>query len=150
MEVQSVMKSKVGPIYLTASDKGLTGVFWRKRPVSMGSSRFLAQAERELREYFEGRRRKFSVPLDFDGTEFQRKVWRELAKIPYGKTISYSDLAARIGHDRAVRAVGTANGRNPLSIVVPCHRVIAANGALGGYTAGLKVKSELLAIEGWS
>lgn len=150
MEVQTVMKTKAGLLYLTASDKGLTGVYWRKQRVPVGESKILKRAVREIGEYFEGRRQKFSVPLAFDGTEFQVKVWSQLRKIPFGKTISYSDLAERIGNPKAVRAVGAANGQNPFSILVPCHRVISNSGKLIGYSGGLKAKALLLEIEGGS
>lgn len=147
MQIQSVMKTKAGLLYLTASDKGLTGVYWRKPKIPVGSSKILVQAEKELKEYFEGRRTKFTVALDLAGTDFQKKVWRQLAKIPYGKTVSYSDIAAKIGQEKAVRAVGAANGRNPISILVPCHRVISNSGKLTGYSGGLKAKALLLEIE---
>jgi methylated-DNA-[protein]-cysteine S-methyltransferase len=147
MEVQTGIRTKAGFLYLTASDKGLTGVYWRKQRVPLGDSKFFKQAERELLEYFEGRRQRFTVALDFAGTKFQMKVWRQLAKIPYGKTISYTDLAAKIGQPLAVRAVGAANGRNPLSIFLPCHRVVSSSGKLTGYSGGLKAKAMLLELE---
>ena len=106
------------------------------------------QAIAELEEYFAGRRRQFDLPLAPQGTAFQVRVWRALGDIPYGQTISYGELARRIGHPRASRAVGLANGANPLPILVPCHRVIGANGALTGFGGGLPVKRALLALEG--
>jgi methylated-DNA-[protein]-cysteine S-methyltransferase len=150
-----MMETKLGRLYLVASEKGLQGVFWRKRKVPMAPSllaelpqcRVLARAVRELEEYLDGRRRKFDLPLDATGTPFQLKVWRELSRIPYGSTWSYGQLATRIGNPRAVRAVGAANGRNPLSIVVPCHRVISSSGALTGYNGGLLAKTKLLELE---
>ncbi len=102
----------------------------------------------QLEEYFAGRRREFDLPLAPQGTDFQRRVWRELTTIAYGQTISYSELARRIGNPRASRAVGLANGANPLPIVVPCHRVIGANGSLTGFGGGLPIKQALLALEG--
>jgi O-6-methylguanine DNA methyltransferase len=102
----------------------------------------------QLREYFSGERKKFSVKLDLSGTKFQLKVWKELTKIPYGRTISYKELATKTGDPKAVRAVGGANGSNPIPIIIPCHRVINANGELGGYSGGLDIKSMLLTIEG--
>lgn len=108
----------------------------------------LQEACRQLEEYFAGRRREFSVPLAPEGTRFQRRVWDELARIPYGETISYRELARRSGNPKASRAVGGANGRNPLPVIIPCHRVIAADGSLGGYSSGLERKRELLALEG--
>ena len=107
----------------------------------------LDAAKRQLAEYFEGIRRDFDLPLAADGTAFQRRVWDELRRIPYGATISYGELARRIGQPTASRAVGAANGRNPLAIVVPCHRVIGADGTLTGYGGGLPVKQALLALE---
>lgn len=102
----------------------------------------------QLREYFAGKRREFELPLAPEGTEFQLRVWRALRAIPYGDTISYGELARRIGNPRAARAVGLANGANPLPIIVPCHRVIGANGALAGFGGGVEVKRALLALEG--
>ena len=107
----------------------------------------LDEAKRQLREYFEGERRDFELPLAPAGTPFQLRVWEELRRIPYGETISYGELARRIGRPTASRAVGAANGRNPLAIVVPCHRVIGADGTLTGYGGGLPVKETLLAHE---
>ena len=107
----------------------------------------LEAAKRQLAEYFEGARRDFDLPLSPEGTAFQRRVWIELRRIPYGKTISYGELARRIGKPTASRAVGAANGRNPLAIVVPCHRVICADGTLTGYGGGLPVKQALLSLE---
>jgi methylated-DNA-[protein]-cysteine S-methyltransferase len=149
------MNSKIGPLYLVASEKGLQGVFWKKQSAAMAKSlkgtsaeiKILMQAVKELQEYFNGVRTKFELPLDFSGTEFQEQVWNQLRKIPYGKTYSYKDIAGQIKNSKAFRAVGTANGRNPLSIVIPCHRVIASNGTLGGYAGGLNIKTRLLNLE---
>ncbi len=102
----------------------------------------------ELTEYFELKRKKFSVPLDEVGTDFQKEIWQELRKIPYGKTVSYKDIALRIGNLEAIRAVGQAMGTNPIPIITPCHRVINSNGNLGGYSAGLMIKVKLLELEG--
>jgi methylated-DNA-[protein]-cysteine S-methyltransferase len=148
-------KTDLGTLYLTANEKGLTGIFWRQPPLSeyggtaVGSvaSCTLDQAETQLEEYFAGERRDFDLPLDLKGTEFQSTVWRELLRIPFGETVSYAQLAQKIRNPKAVRAVGTANGRNPLSIVVPCHRVINSDGGLGGYAGGLAQKARLLEIE---
>jgi methylated-DNA-[protein]-cysteine S-methyltransferase len=101
----------------------------------------------QLSEYFAGRRREFDLPLGPHGTEFQRSVWKALTRIPYGETLSYGELARRIGNPRASRAVGLANGANPLPIVVPCHRVIGADGSLTGFGGGLDIKRKLLALE---
>jgi methylated-DNA-[protein]-cysteine S-methyltransferase len=104
-------------------------------------------ASDELSEYFDGRRQRFTVPVRPEGTPFQRRVWDELCLIPYGTTISYGELARRIGRPRAMRAVGLANGANPIAIIVPCHRVIGSNGRLTGYGGGLPTKERLLALE---
>ena len=108
----------------------------------------LEAASSQLREYFKGRRRDFDLPLDTAGTQFQRRVWRALREIPYGQVRSYRELADSIGAAKAVRAVGAANGRNPLPIVVPCHRVIGSNGQLTGFAGGLAAKETLLKLEG--
>lgn len=107
----------------------------------------LAEARRQLREYFAGKRREFSLPLAPEGTPFQQRVWRELVEIPYGVTISYGELARRLRRPKASRAVGAANGRNPLPIVIPCHRVIGASGDLTGFGGGLHLKVGLLSLE---
>ncbi len=107
----------------------------------------LAESERQLRAYFAGDLREFSVPLDMQGTEFQKQIWRELIKIPYGETRSYMDIAEAIGSPGAVRAVGAANGANPIAIIVPCHRVIGSGGKLVGYGGGLALKKRLLDLE---
>ena len=113
-----------------------------------GSTPVLDELKRELREYFEGERREFDLPLRFSGTNFQRQVWTRLRDIPYGKVISYAELAQSIGNPKAVRAVARANSQNPISILVPCHRVIGADGILTCYAGGLSIKRCLLAIEG--
>jgi methylated-DNA-[protein]-cysteine S-methyltransferase len=107
----------------------------------------LTEAVRQLREYFAGRRTEFDLPLAPEGTAFQRKVWRKLQEIPYGETISYGELARRVGNPKASRAVGSANGKNQIPIVIPCHRVIAGDGGLGGFGGGLPVKEKLLKLE---
>jgi methylated-DNA-[protein]-cysteine S-methyltransferase len=110
-------------------------------------SPILKETATQLQEYFAGDRTDFDLPMELDGTPFQQEVWTELAHIPYGETISYGELARRVGRPRGPRAVGQANGRNPIPIIVPCHRVLASNG-IGGYGGGLKVKRALLALEG--
>ena len=107
----------------------------------------LAEAVRQLREYFAGRRTEFDLPLAPEGTGFQARVWRKLQEIPYGKTISYGELARRVGNPKASRAVGSANGKNQIPIVIPCHRVIASDGTLGGFGGGLTTKEKLLQLE---
>lgn len=150
------MDSPVGPLLLAADDHDLLlvefdsprhraaqGAGWRK-----GSNDVLAQTRSQLDDYFKGDRRDFNLPFSPHGTPFQREVWRALRRIPYGATISYAQLAAWIGRPGAVRAVGAANGRNPLPIVVPCHRVIGADGSLTGFGGGLPTKQFLLTLEG--
>lgn len=154
--IQWRMKSAVGPIYLVASDEGLHGIFWRESGEPFVKSlesdkpavRILVKTIGQLEEYFAGKRKTFDLPLGAEGTEFQKKVWHQLAGIPYGQTVSYREIARRLKNEKAVRAVGLANGRNPLSIVVPCHRVIASDGTLCGYAGGLDVKAKLLKLEG--
>jgi methylated-DNA-[protein]-cysteine S-methyltransferase len=106
-----------------------------------------AEVMRQLREYFDGKLKEFDLPLTLEGTEFQRRVWTSLLAIPYGETISYAELAQRIGNPKAVRAVGLANGSNPIPIIIPCHRVIGSNGSLTGFGGGLVTKKQLLALE---
>ena len=108
----------------------------------------LAAAVAQLGEYFAGRRRRFDVPVQLHGTRFQESVWLELAEIPFGETVSYAELANMVGHPNAYRAVGQANGANPIPIILPCHRVVASGGGLGGYGGGLSMKRQLLALEG--
>lgn len=149
---QYKLKCSKRNLYLIASDKGLCGIFWEKQDIPMvkdlKENIHLNTASLELFEYFKGERKKFSVKLDIKGTDFQKKVWKELQKIPYGKTCSYKDIAIKLNDPNASRAVGTANGKNPICIIIPCHRVIAQNGKLGGYTGGLDIKIELLEVEG--
>jgi methylated-DNA-[protein]-cysteine S-methyltransferase len=139
----------VGPVRLTADARGLTGVFLADHPPDEpGKSPVLAEAARQLAEYFAGDRRSFDLPLALDGTPFQQAVWAELCRIPFGEAISYAELARRVGRPGASRAVGSANGRNRHALVVPCHRVIAADGTLGGYGGGPDRKEWLLRHEG--
>ena len=148
--------SPVGPLLLAASDAGMHTIEFHdaKHPVKRsddwreGDHALLHRAEQQLGEYFAGSRRSFDLPLAPQGTPFQREVWEALAAIPYGETSSYGQLAARVGRPSASRAVGAANGRNPLPIVLPCHRVIGANGALTGFGGGLPTKQFLLKLEG--
>lgn len=140
-------RSPVGIIRLQADDAGLcaAGLAAAAGPDVPGP--FVRQAARELEEYFAGQRRRFDVPLSLHGTPFQLKAWAALCAIPYGQTRSYGEQAAAIGNPRACRAVGMANNRNPVMILVPCHRVIGADGSLVGYGGGLEVKRALLALE---
>jgi methylated-DNA-[protein]-cysteine S-methyltransferase len=150
------MKSPVGKLKLVASAKALVAVLWQQeRPNRLKLDTLkhdrghpiLLEAERQLREYFAGERTRFELPLEPRGSEFQQKVWRALREIPFGKTRSYLDLAKTVGSPKACRAIGAANRENPLSIVVPCHRVIGTDGTLTGYAGGLEKKSSLLALE---
>ena len=152
-----IMPSPLGPVLLTASPVGLSslGFLSETEPPSVlppaaggEAARWLALAREQLVAYFAGRLRVFDLPLDEGGTPFQRQVWQALRAIPYGRACSYAELAAAVGRPRACRAVGNANGKNPLPIVTPCHRVIHADGGLGGYSAGLPIKRFLLELEG--
>jgi len=149
--------SPVGPLKLVAGDRGLAAVLWENddpgrvrlgTPAEDADHPVLRQAQAQLDAYFAGRRRTFSVPLDFIGTAFQKRVWTALLEIPFGETRSYGQLAAHLGHPSAARAVGAANGRNPISIIAPCHRVVGARGQLTGFAGGLEAKAFLLGLEG--
>jgi methylated-DNA-[protein]-cysteine S-methyltransferase len=151
------MASPVGQLRLVASDDGLAAILWERddpKRVPLGPLHeapdhpILCEAERQLGDYFAGTRQRFDLPLDFHGTDFQKSVWAQLLAIPFGETRSYGEIAQAIGQPTASRAVGAANGRNPISIVAPCHRVIGSNGALTGFAGGLEAKERLLAIEG--
>jgi methylated-DNA-[protein]-cysteine S-methyltransferase len=155
--VYKMVESPVGPLKLVATDAGLAGILWATdRPGRVrldvvaedGRHPVLVEAARQLDEYFAGERTQFTVTLDVEGTPFQRKVWTALLTIPWGETRSYAQIAAQIGQPGAVRAVGAANGRNPVSIMAPCHRVIGATGKLTGFAGGLEAKARLLALEG--
>ncbi len=152
-----MMNSPVGKLTLVAKASRLTAILWENdKPdrVRLGpmqeenNNSVLVETERQLNEYFAGKRNGFELELDFVGTEFQRKVWEALLTIPFGETRSYSDIAVQIGNPKAVRAVGAANGKNPISIIAPCHRVIGASGALTGFAGGLAAKKFLLTLEG--
>lgn len=150
------MASPVGILTLVASDSGLSAILWendapgrvRLGPVTDAEDHpVLLAAKEQLGEYFGGRRRSFDLPLAFEGTEFQKQVWTALLRIPFGETRTYGEMARAIGRPSASRAVGAANGRNPISIVAPCHRVVGSKGALTGFAGGLEVKARLLALE---
>ena len=151
------MNSPVGRLKLVGSDRGLAAVLWEdddpkrvrvREFIRDDNHPVLVEAEKQLEEYFAGTRKEFTIELDPLGTDFQKGVWKALAAIPYGETRSYSDIARQLGNLKAVRAVGAANGKNPISIVVPCHRVIGASGELTGFAGGLEAKARLLALEG--
>ncbi len=151
----AVLESPIGPLLLSGTGAGLSAVEFARDgrpafPAAGWREDRSAQAEalRQLAAYFAGELREFDLPLAPRGTAFQLAVWRELQRIPYGETISYAELARRVGRPRAVRAVGAANGRNPLPVVVPCHRVIGSDGRLTGYAGGLNLKHRLLVLEG--
>jgi methylated-DNA-[protein]-cysteine S-methyltransferase len=155
--VYKIVESPVGKLKLVGSDRGLAAVLWendREGRVKLHivdedcDHPVLVAAEQQLREYFAGQRKVFSVKLDFVGTAFQNKVWQALLAIPFGETRSYSDIARQLGNPKAMRAVGAANGRNPISIIAPCHRVIGAGGQLTGFAGGLDAKARLLKLEG--
>jgi methylated-DNA-[protein]-cysteine S-methyltransferase len=155
--VYKTMNSPVGALKLVANDAKLAAILWENdRPdrVRLGPMRedknnsVLVATERQLNEYFAGNRNSFDIELDFAGTEFQKKVWRALLTIPFGETRSYSDIALQVGNIKAVRAVGAANGKNPISIIAPCHRVVGKAGDLTGFAGGLAAKKLLLTLEG--
>jgi methylated-DNA-[protein]-cysteine S-methyltransferase len=145
-----VIESPVGPLYACANDVGLTHL-WLSSDVPIDAplrtTPILARVADQVAEYFAGTRHVFDLPLEAGGTPFQQRVWRALTTIPFGVTWSYGELARAIGNPTASRAVGAANGRNPIGIIVPCHRVIGANGTLTGYAGGLPMKHKLLAHE---
>ena len=144
---QLLIQSPVGPLTLSGDAAALTAVSFGDALTESNSSPLLEQAARELEEYFAGKRQVFTIPLSPAGTPFQRQVWDALREIPYGRTSSYKDIALRIGNSNACRAVGMANNRNPLPILIPCHRVVGADGKLVGYAGGLEVKQTLLELE---
>ncbi|MEG8233552.1 methylated-DNA--[protein]-cysteine S-methyltransferase [Pseudomonas orientalis] len=150
------MPSPVGQLTLVARNDKLGAVLWeteRENRVRLGQlyeandSPVLVETERQLAEYFAGTRNRFELELDFYGTDFQKQVWQALLTIPFGETRSYSQIARQIGNPSAVRAVGAANGRNPISIIAPCHRVVGASGALTGFAGGIEAKQYLLTLE---
>ena len=148
------LDSPIGPLLLAADDAGLRFVLFGKgrrrvapEPGWEPDRGLLTEPVRQLTAYFQGKLRVFDVPVAPAGTSFQRAVWTALQQIPYGETLSYGELARRLGNAKAVRAVGLANGSNPISIIIPCHRVIGSNGSLVGYGGGLPTKQALLALE---
>ena len=154
--VYMYMESPVGALKLVAHDQALVAVMWdnedhkRVRLAELIENiqhPMLLKVKQQLEQYFAGQRQQFNLPLDFQGTDFQQQVWRALLTIPYGETRSYKDIALQIGTEKAVRAVGAANGRNPISIIAPCHRVIGSGGALVGFAGGLDKKQILLSLE---
>jgi methylated-DNA-[protein]-cysteine S-methyltransferase len=152
-----IISSPIGRLKLVAGEEGLVAILWdneRPRPVHLAdlvenpTHPTLLCAERELNEYFSRQRKVFSVALDMRGTSFQKRVWEALLAIPFGETRSYGQIANQLGNPKATRAVGAANGQNPIPIIVPCHRVIGATGKLTGFGGGLEIKDQLLSLEG--
>lgn len=149
--------SPLGILLLASTENGLCGVYFEEHKYFKGTHGWrrddgnphLRTAARQLDEYFTGRRKQFDIALDMPGTGFQRAVWNELSQLPYGETTTYQAIAHRIANPKAIRAAGTAIGRNPVSIIVPCHRVIGTSGSLSGYAGGLERKRYLLAHEGF-
>jgi methylated-DNA-[protein]-cysteine S-methyltransferase len=150
-------ESPLGPMFATAEEDGITHVEFvgakyapdaRADWIEDPRAPDLAACGTQLAEYFAGKRTEFDLPLAPQGSEFQQRVWREIARVPYGKTISYGELAARAGAPGQARAAGAATGRNPVSLVIPCHRIVGSDGSLTGYAGGLERKRELLELEG--
>ena len=155
--VHKIMPSPIGKLKLVASDDGLAAILWeQEKPnrVRLGTTTedkthpVLLKTERQLKEYFDGKRKSFEIELDSAGTDFQKQVWEMLLAIPFGETRTYGQLANQLGNPRATRAVGAANGRNPIAIIAPCHRVIGFSGKLTGFAGGLDAKAHLLNLEG--
>lgn len=153
--VHRIISSPIGKLKLVASENGLCAVLfhagkdsvWAEVSVATDRHPILDRAEKQLAEYFAGTRRDFDLPLDVRGTDFRKSAWKQLCKIPYGETISYGEQAKRMGDAKKSRAAGQANGHNPLAIVIPCHRVVGANGTLTGFGGGLNLKKYLLELE---
>ena len=148
----NTMDSPVAKLTIITSSKGLHAILWdheelTENIVRSGTDKTILKTKQQLTEYFDGKRKVFDLPLVLDGTDFQIQAWKQLLKIPYGKTISYGEQATRIGDKNKARAVGMANGQNPISIIVPCHRVIGSNGTLTGFGGGLDNKAFLLNLE---
>ena len=142
--------SPIGILEIKADDRAITGLCLLKNPSGIrqtSENPLIKETCTQLDEYFAGKRQAFDLPLSPQGTDFQQTVWKQLQEIPYGQTISYSQLAQAIRHPKACRAAGSANGKNPIAIIIPCHRVITSDGGLGGYAYGLNVKKRLLELE---
>ncbi len=154
--VYKLMNSPVGGLKLVGNDNGLAAIMWaedRPRRVNldivgeMPDHPVLLETETQLNQYFAGKRKVFDLPLNFQGTDFQKSVWHALLRIPFGETRTYRDIAIELGNSNATRAVGAANGRNPIAIVAPCHRVVGTDGSLTGFAGGLEAKATLLNLE---
>jgi methylated-DNA-[protein]-cysteine S-methyltransferase len=147
----TILDSPLGEIAVAGDGDAVTGLWFTPPPALLDAERDdvgFGRVARQLDEYFAGRRREFDVPVRLDGSPFERRVWREVRAIPYGQTASYGEIARRIGRPGAARAVGLANARNPVCVIVPCHRVVGADGSLTGYSGGLERKRALLTLEG--
>jgi methylated-DNA-[protein]-cysteine S-methyltransferase len=142
------LKTPIGLLAVTATDQFVIGVDFVSKQKNSSANKISKQAVKELAEYFSGKREKFSVPIFYTGTTWQNKVWNKLLNVPYGSVISYKDLATAVGKTKAARAVGQAVNKNPIAIIVPCHRVIGSRGDLVGYAGGLRKKQQLLLLEG--
>nr|WP_320024410.1 methylated-DNA--[protein]-cysteine S-methyltransferase [uncultured Acetobacterium sp.] len=150
MEYGYIYETSFGKIVLTENGMAITRLIFSEvlpEGVNGMETPLIKKAVQELQEYFSGTRQRFDLPLSPQGTDFQQKVWKALQDIPYGAVCSYKDIARAIGNEKACRAVGGANNKNPISIIIPCHRVIGANGSLVGYGGGLEIKKQLLALE---
>ena len=154
MRYLDTLDTPLGTLQIEATERGLCGIWFPSRSIDQGptsrTNRVISLAKQELNAYFTGDLTTFSVPLDWQGTRFQESVWQALLAIPYGKTVTYGDVARAIGRPRSSRPVGGAVGKNPLPIIVPCHRVIGSDGSLTGFTGGLDIKIRLLELEGHS
>ena len=154
MRYLDTLDTPLGTLQIEATERGLCGIWLPSRSINQGptpgKNRVISLAKQELNAYFAGDLTTFSVPLDWQGTRFQESVWQALLAVPYGKTVTYGDVARAIGRPRSSRPVGGAVGKNPLPIIVPCHRVIGSDGSLTGFTGGLDIKVRLLALEGHS
>jgi len=147
--MEAIIESPLGNILIIEENNELTNLaFTEKDPSEAPKNEFLNQAIEQLDEYFSGSREIFELPINPQGTDFQQKVWQELLHIPYGTTVSYQEVANRLGDPKSIRAAATANGKNPIAIIIPCHRVIGSKGEMTGYAGGIPRKKDLLALEG--
>ncbi|MFV0626378.1 MAG: methylated-DNA--[protein]-cysteine S-methyltransferase [Alphaproteobacteria bacterium] len=146
-----VYESPIGKLWLCEEEGSLTALSFSKTKIPLQvqerETPILVEAKKQLNEYFAEKREKFDLPIKFKGTSFQQKVWKALCQVPYGQTASYKEIAQNIQNEKACRAVGMANNKNPIAIIVPCHRIIGTNGKLVGYAGGLEIKQKLLELE---
>jgi methylated-DNA-[protein]-cysteine S-methyltransferase len=147
MTSSTQFSSTVGPLTLEGDDRTLTRIGFGEPAAPQGDAAAVASAATQLEQYFAGERTDFDVDLELDGTPFERRVWEEVRAIPYGETATYAEIARRVGRPSACRAVGRANGRNPIAVIVPCHRVVGSDGSLTGYAGGIEMKRALLDLE---